>query len=68
MNEPFKGYCNMCLQGSEVRNVNLYTRGSEGTNLCHSCEMAIVEFIRSRGREAVFQKIAKLRKEKANGQ
>lgn len=68
MNEPFIGYCNMCLQGRMVHNVNLYTNGSEGTNLCHSCEMKVVEFIRANGREAVVQKIAKFRKEKANGQ
>jgi hypothetical protein len=57
----------MCLQGNEVRDINLYTNGSEGTRLCHDCEMKVVDFIRMSGREAVVQKIAKFRKEKGNG-
>lgn len=67
VNEPFNGYCNMCIQGGKVRNVNLYTNGSEGTNLCHDCEIKVVDFIRSNAREAVTQKIIRLRKEKAGG-
>jgi hypothetical protein len=68
MKEPIDGYCRMCLRPDKVRNINLYTNGSEGTDLCHSCEMKVVEFIRFNGREAVVQKITLLRKEKANGQ
>ena len=67
MKEPIKGYCNMCLQGNEVRNVGLFTNGSEGTNLCHDCEMRVVDFIRMNGREAVVQRIARFRKERKDG-
>jgi len=30
----------------EVRHINLYTVGSEGTYACHECEMKLVEFAR----------------------
>jgi CRISPR-associated protein Cas8b1/Cst1 subtype I-B len=68
MKEPIDGYCRMCLRPDKVRNINLYTNGSEGTNLCHSCEMKVGEFIRFNGREAVVKKIAKFRKEKSDVQ
>lgn len=37
--------CDMCLKVKETTHFNLYTSGSEGTNLCHKCEMAVVDFI-----------------------
>lgn len=36
----------------EIRNINLYIIGSEGLNICHECEMQIVESIRSMIRTA----------------
>lgn len=43
------GRCDMCLEENvEVRHINLYTRGSEGTTVCHSCEMSLVDFVRSK--------------------
>ena len=43
-------HCTLCGEESNedltVRNINLYVVGSEGTNLCFSCEMIIVELFR----------------------
>ena len=48
MRERREGRCNMCCQQDiMIRNINLYTNGSEGTELCHPCEMIVVNFIRS---------------------
>ncbi len=42
------GCCAICFSDSiEVRNINLYTVGSEGTWACHTCEMKLVEFTRN---------------------
>jgi hypothetical protein len=44
--------CNICCTSEDikndiiVRNIPLYTIGSEGTNLCHQCEMIVVKFLR----------------------
>lgn len=51
--------CDMCLETKETRYFDLYISGSEGTRLCHICEMLLVRFIRDRARVA-------LRKRKAN--
>ena len=40
--------CRVCGDESvELRNINLYTNGSEGTWMCHLCEMAVVAFVRT---------------------
>lgn len=52
MSEPFLGHCMICHTSPiEVRHINLYTVGSEGTYACHNCEMKIVDFIRTLSRE-----------------
>ena len=66
MREPFLGNCFMCHGGPKmVRYVNLYTHGSEGTDLCHECEMKVVEFIRTAARTAVEEKIQAFRKQRS---
>jgi hypothetical protein len=46
-------YCTICDSEEQVRPINLYTIGSEGTYLCHKCEMLVVEYIRDlRSKEA----------------
>ena len=40
------GICRICSSEEEIRNINLFVNGSEGINLCHFCEMSIVELIR----------------------
>jgi len=44
-------YCTVCRQeedkDNDVQAFNLYVEGSEGTNLCFTCEMKVVEFIRA---------------------
>ena len=43
----------MCLEMKETRYFDLYIAGSEGTRLCHKCEMRIVQFIRDTARIAL---------------
>jgi hypothetical protein len=39
--------CMICLDNKkETRHVNLYVIGSEGLDVCHDCEMKIVDYIR----------------------
>jgi hypothetical protein len=45
--------CRICGSKEErVRNVNLYLIGSEGTDMCHSCEMEVLNVIRAMTRVA----------------
>ncbi len=62
--------CRICANKTETRNVNLYICGSEGLDLCHECEMMIVEFVRhaivlgSKGRKLGFQACKELHQSK----
>lgn len=48
MSDIFLGHCMLCHSSPiEVRHINLYTVGSEGTYACHECEMKLVEFARN---------------------
>lgn len=38
--------CRLCYEDKETRNINLYVNGSEGLQLCHACEMSVVNTIR----------------------
>ena len=40
-------YCDICNKIADTRYLDLFTIGSEGTRLCHDCEMLVVEFIRT---------------------
>ena len=35
------GACSVCKEGKDVRYIDLYYIGSEGTKLCHGCEMKL---------------------------
>lgn len=53
MNEKHKpGICYACRKEKPVRWKNLFTIGSEGTNLCMKCEMVLVNLLRDMAREA----------------
>jgi hypothetical protein len=41
-----KGICMICRDITEIRHISLYVVGSEGLDVCHSCEMNIVHFVR----------------------
>ena len=41
-----KTYCMICDEKKEIKHLPLYVEGSEGLNVCHSCEMALVHYIR----------------------
>jgi len=36
--------CTICQKWDDCKYLDLYTIGSEGTQVCHSCELALVEF------------------------
>lgn len=38
--------CIICYNKDETKHFSLYVFGSEGVNLCHSCQIAVCEFIR----------------------
>ena len=51
MNAPIIGDCRVChARGVAVRDFEIYTLCSESTVICHECESAVVEFIRSLAR------------------
>lgn len=68
MDEDHKpGICYACREKKPVRWKNLYTIGSEGTDLCMSCEMVVVNLLRDMAREATLaqkQKYIERRKAK----
>ena len=51
--------CDICDEVSETRYFDLFTIGSEGTRLCHDCEMLVVEFVREQQRLTLKRRIAK---------
>ena len=52
-------YCDICGEVGETRYIPLFTIGSEGTRLCHGCEMLVVGFIRVETRKSQKRRIAK---------
>lgn len=59
------GYCMICLADSEpVRHINLYVIGSEGLDVCHHCEMQLVEHVRGLRSLASHVKITAMRKDR----
>lgn len=41
------GRCMICqMSKMEIKHLPLYVRGSEGLDICHFCEMILVEFVR----------------------
>ncbi len=38
--------CNICNDDKEVRHFSLYVFGSEGINLCLSCQILVCELLR----------------------
>jgi len=53
-----KDECSICGANAETRHIPIYTNGSEGINPCHSCEMAITNFIRGMQSAANRSKLA----------
>jgi len=45
MTEHFDGRCDMCHTDRQVKNTNIYTNGSEGTDLCYDCEILVMKYI-----------------------
>lgn len=60
------GKCYICKENKPVRWKNLYTIGSEGTNLCIECEMKVVNFVCNLARKTNKEKVGKI-KELKNG-
>ncbi len=61
--DHYDGRCYACRQETKVRWKNLYTIGSEGTDLCLPCELEIVNFLRSKARDSIIKE-RDLRKKK----
>ncbi len=57
--EVLDTYCDVCNEVAETRYFDLFVIGSEGTRLCHACEMLVVEFIREERRKAQRERLAK---------
>jgi hypothetical protein len=69
--ETTEGNCRICAGSGPVRHISLYVSGSEGLTLCHDCEMAIVENVRSlmlmaiRGRKTGYKAAKRVHEAKA---
>jgi len=59
-----KGKCYICKEEELVRCKNLYTIGSEGTDLCINCEMIVVKFVRDLAVKATQAKIKRIKQRK----
>lgn len=52
----FEGTCLVCHEQTSVRTKNLYTIGSEGTDMCHKCEMKVVRFVQDLMRQGQLER------------
>ncbi len=50
--------CRLCSNDEVTRRVNLYVFGSEDLDVCHKCEMALVNFARKLAHEHAMIRIA----------
>ena len=48
MKRTLETHCDICGKVAKTRYIDLFVMGSEGTRLCHDCEMLVVEFIRDK--------------------
>lgn len=55
----------MCLNDRDIRNIDLYVFGSEGLNVCQSCELSIVEYVRTVASSAGQARLERWRRERA---
>jgi len=68
MNEDHTpGRCYACQEDKPVRWKNLYTIGSEGTDLCITCELKVVNLLRDMSREATIKRVRAIKKKKGRG-
>lgn len=58
-----KHECFMCVKEVETRHINLYTVGSEGTELCDNCALVLTEICRALGRAAYRGKLNERKKQ-----
>ncbi len=64
--ESMFGKCSVCGETGEVRYIDIFITGSEGTHICHNCEMAIVGFINSLRSTVSRSKLAEMKRRKLN--
>jgi len=62
--EYTEGKCYACKEVKQVRWKNLYTIGSEGTDLCIECEMKVVNFVRNLATETTKAKVRMIKERK----
>jgi hypothetical protein len=63
----FKGRCNICGKDTNVRNKNIWLIGSEGTDMCWSCEKEMINFLEERKRFFLRLKIKERKKMRKEG-
>ena len=56
--------CMLCLEEKECRYIDLYIIGSEGLQVCHSCEMKLVEYARSLRSKQSIKRMEEYKKKK----
>ncbi len=62
--EHYPGVCYACKKETQVRWKNLYTIGSEGTDLCMLCEMVVVNLLRTMARETIIKRVQTIKQMK----
>ncbi len=56
--------CMMCGITAKLKHFDIYIIGSEGLDICKSCEMEVVEFVREKRREYGIRRKEKFKREK----
>ena len=65
--EYFEGQCSICGYKGVVRHKNIWLIGSEGTDMCWSCEKAMLDFLNERKAEFIKKRIIRIKERKENG-
>lgn len=59
--EYFHGICTICGSEDDVRYKNIFLIGSEGIDICWTCEKDLLEYLDERRRSFTFKKLKRLK-------
>lgn len=62
--EYFDGRCSICGFEGDVRHKNIWLIGSEGTDMCWTCEKAMLKFLEKRKHKFFHEKLEKMKAKK----
>jgi uncharacterized protein (DUF427 family) len=62
--EYFNGTCSICGFKGDVRYKNIWIVGSEGIDMCWTCEKAMLCFLNNRKADFIHNKLEKLKEQK----